>query len=244
MRYSVNTLEAPMSAMLKVLAAPALAVLLGLVMQASATAVETTAVGSFPKRGLSIGLERPPNTFYIKERITLALAERVLRINVSEYDTIELNSNGGSLLAARKIAKFIRNNELATHISYRGYYASACVLIFQSGIQRTAGPKSLLLLHSAKEMQDGTRSKKWTRRYIEWMIEFGASRRLAEQFPEIGDWILTAAEAREFCIVQTVTSDSNRGRTARGLNGEAAAPVSGVDSTTARLSAPGHESRR
>ena len=210
MRYRDNTLEAPKFAMLRGLAALALAVLLGLVTLASATAVETTAVRIFPKRDLSMSLKRPSSTFYVRERITLGLAERVLRIDLSEYDTIELNSYGGSLLAAWRIAAFIRNNGLATHISNRGYCASACVLIFQSGVQRTAGPKSLLMLHSAKEMKDGPRSKKWTGKYIEAMIAFGASRRLAEQFPEIGNWILTAAEAREFCIVQTVTSASNR----------------------------------
>ena len=183
----------------------ALALLLGVQATASASAGETVNARIVPAPGESVSLGKCQKTFYIKETITLALAQRVLNINPSEYNKIELNSYGGSLHAAWIIAKFIRKNKLATHISNLGYCASACVLIFQAGVQRSAGEKALLMLHSAT-WKDGQRAIKFTKDYIKGLIQFGASPLLAKEFPTIGNWILTSAQASELGIVQTVVS--------------------------------------
>ena len=128
----------------------------------------------------------------------------MLRIDPDRYDRIELNSRGGSLRAARRIAWFVRKGGLATHISNFGYCASACVLIFQAGVRRTAGEKAILMLHSATARNGGKRLRTTTRNYIIMMIKLGASPLLATEFPTIGDWILTSDQARELGIVQRV----------------------------------------
>ena len=190
--------------MIKRLTASALALALfsAVPQMAQASSLEETNAGLGPTRG-DIG-GRSARTFYIKERITLDLADRVLRIDPDRYDRIELNSYGGSLRAARRIAWFIRINGLATHISNFGYCASACVLIFQAGERRTAGEKAILMLHSATARNGGKRLKYSTRKYINMMIILGASPLLATEFPTIGDWILTSCQARELGIVQRV----------------------------------------
>ena len=171
---------------------------------APASSLEEPNAGLGPRRGETLGGGRSARTFYIKERITLDLADRVLRIDPDRYDRIELNSHGGSLRAAQQIARFVRKNGLATHISNFGYCASACVLIFQAGVRRTAGEKAILILHSATTRNGGTRLRISTRKYINMMIKLGASPLLATEFPTIGDWILTSGQARELGIVQRV----------------------------------------
>src|SRR5688572_3902056 len=61
---------------------------------------------------------------------------------------VYLKSPGGSVLAAMKIADFIRKTGLTTRIPYRATCASACVLVFAAGVSRIAYADSTIAVHS------------------------------------------------------------------------------------------------
>jgi hypothetical protein len=51
---------------------------------------------------------------------------------------VHLNSPGGSVLAAMKIADIVHRAGLTTQVPYRATCASACVLVFAAGVTRIA----------------------------------------------------------------------------------------------------------
>lgn len=62
---------------------------------------------------------------------------------------VHLNSPGGSVLAAMKIADIVHRAGLTTHVPYRATCASACVLLFAAGVTRIADANSTIAVHSA-----------------------------------------------------------------------------------------------
>lgn len=143
-------------------------------------------------------------TFRLDGKITQALAERVLSIEPRSSLRIELNSPGGSLRAAREIARFVRRNGLSTHVRADGRCASACLLVLQAGVRRTAGEGARLIIHAASNAA-GYASIAATRRYVSAMVELGASPRLAFEILPIVDRVVPPWRARELGIVQGVT---------------------------------------
>ena len=73
-----------------------------------------------------------------------------LRDYAPQIKTIELNSYGGHVVAAYKIAELVRGRGLSTNVRKGAKCASACTLIFQAGAQRTAYPTTRFLYHSAR----------------------------------------------------------------------------------------------
>ena len=61
--------------------------------------------------------------------------------------TIYLNSNGGTVSEALKIANFFREKGMATHLPRRSVCASACVLLFAGGVIRTAESTAKIGIH-------------------------------------------------------------------------------------------------
>lgn len=76
---------------------------------------------------------------------TANLFERKLR--VSRVRSVVLNSSGGRILAAHRIASLIRKKGLNTEVD--GTCASACTLIFLAGSDRFLWPRSRLGFHQA-----------------------------------------------------------------------------------------------
>lgn len=62
---------------------------------------------------------------------------------------VDLNSPGGSVLAAMKIADIVHRAGLTTRVPYRAICASACVLLFAAGASRMADAESTIAVHSA-----------------------------------------------------------------------------------------------
>ena len=154
-------------------------------------------------------------TFRLNGKITQALAERVLSIEPRANLTIELNSPGGSLRAAWEIARFVRRNGLSTHIRAGGSCASACLLVLQAGVHRTAGEGAQLIVHEAS---NGARyaSMAATRRYISAIVDLGASPRLAFEILPIVDRVMPLWRARELGIVQGVSRGTRLVESAMG----------------------------
>src|SRR5262245_18866665 len=58
------------------------------------------------------------------------------RLRAREPIEVHLDSPGGALQAAMKIAEIVRNAGLTTRVPYRAYCASACTLVFAAGVNR------------------------------------------------------------------------------------------------------------
>jgi hypothetical protein len=82
---------------------------------------------------------------YLSESIEVedakAFQEAIDKINTEglhvKYDSVVINnSNGGNVVAAKKISRIIRKNKLSTWIPKDKYCSSACLLVFIGGICR------------------------------------------------------------------------------------------------------------
>ena len=70
---------------------------------------------------------------------------RYLALNAPS--TVYINSNGGAVSEALKIANLFRTKGMATHLPKRSVCASACVLLFAGGVIRTAAPTAKIGIH-------------------------------------------------------------------------------------------------
>lgn len=89
------------------------------------------------------------NTFYFEGAVTEDLYYE-LRDYHPHVTAIELNSYGGLVEAGYKIAELVRSRNITTHVRTGAKCASACTLIFQAGIHRSASPGVRFLYHSVR----------------------------------------------------------------------------------------------
>jgi len=121
-----------------------------------------------------------PGVVYIYGRIDPALVERVITLDPTKIKRIELNSVGGKLFAAFKIAEFIRKNNLKTYVGEYQICASACTVIFQAGIIRVAHETATFMYHYAFDRTGPKRKKlvpniKSTHLMFRKLIKYGIS---------------------------------------------------------------------
>lgn len=100
-----------------------------------------------------------PGVVYILGRIDSALVERIVSLDPTKIKRIELNSRGGKLFAAFKIAEFIRKNNLKTYVGEYQICASACTVIFQAGAVRIAHETAVFMYHYAFDRAGPKRKK-------------------------------------------------------------------------------------
>jgi ATP-dependent protease ClpP protease subunit len=148
-------------------------------------------------------------TFAIDEMITPMLAGRVLALSDAELAHVELNSVGGDVEAAIAIANRLRAARSHTHVASGAKCFSACTVIYQGGVDRSAGEDALFLLHyavqkSANPERDHMGSIWGTVSLIEAMIDLGADLSIYEQMPGFGDWLLSSRQAIDLGLVQRV----------------------------------------
>ena len=116
---------------------------------------------------------------YIYGWIGPDLAEQIISMNPTKIKRIELNSGGGKLNAAFKIAKFIRKNNLKTYVGEYQICASACTVIFQSGTIRIAHETATFMYHYAFDRTGPKKETKVpniksTHVMFQRLIEYGA----------------------------------------------------------------------
>lgn len=121
-----------------------------------------------------------PGVVYILGRIDLALVERIVSLDPTKIKRIELNSRGGKLFSAFKIAEFIRKNNLETYIGKYQICASACTVIFQAGTVRIAHETAVFMYHYAFDRVGPKRKKlvsniRSTHFMFKKLIEYGAA---------------------------------------------------------------------
>ena len=158
--------------------------------------------------------QRSPEAMLVIDGIITAdLAERVLAMSDTSLAYVELDSVGGDVQAAILIAERLRRAGSHTHVGEGARCFSACPVIYQGGVLRSADPDALFLLHYAVQASDspgrGHRGSIWgTVLLIEAMIDLGVDPGIYDQMPGFGDWLLTASQAVELGLVQHVGASS------------------------------------
>lgn len=122
------------------------------------------------------------DTFYLDGMVTEEMFYE-LRDYAPNIKHIELNSYGGLVEPAHKIAELIRSKKITTNVRKNAKCSSACTLIFQAGIKRTAHPAVRFLYHGVRL------SNLWTEYWIDSRLIIGRQKSryiLAQQFEEVG----------------------------------------------------------
>lgn len=137
-----------------------------------------------------------PGVVYIYGRIDPALVERVITLDPTKIKRIELNSGGGKLFAAFKIAEFIRKNNLKTYVGEYQICASACTVIFQAGTVRVAHETAVFMYHYAFDRTGPKREKlvpniRSTHLMFKKLIEYGVAPELIGKIKPGRDFDLT-----------------------------------------------------
>jgi hypothetical protein len=120
------------------------------------------------------------DTFYFEGAVTEEMYYE-LRDYHPEIKRLELNSYGGLALPAYKIAELIRQRGILTNVRNGAKCASACTLIFQAGVERSAHPSVRFLYHAPRL------SNLWSENWLETRNTVGRQKSLAElakQFTE------------------------------------------------------------
>ena len=147
-----------------------------------------------PQSTIVIGGE--PEVVYIYGWVGPDLVERIISLDPTKIKRIELNSGGGKLFAAFKIAEFIRKNNLETYVGEYQICASACTVIFQAGIKRTAHETAVFMYHYAFDRVGPKRERKVpnirsTHFMFQRLIEYGAAPELVQKIKPGRDFDLT-----------------------------------------------------
>lgn len=123
------------------------------------------------------------DTFYFEGAVTEDLYYE-LRDYHPDIKHLELNSYGGLVEAAYQIAGLVREKQITTNVRKDAKCASACTLIFQAGVKRTAHPSVRFLYHGARL------SNLWVSDWVNDRLAAGREKSmiiLARQFEEIVD---------------------------------------------------------
>lgn len=121
------------------------------------------------------------DTFYFEGAVTEDLYYE-LRDYHPNIKHLELNSYGGLVEAAYKIAALVRERQITTNVRKDAKCASACTLIYQSGTKRTAHPGVRFLYHGARL------SNLWVSNWIDDRLTIGREKSLkilTQQFDEV-----------------------------------------------------------
>lgn len=147
----------------------------------------------------------------VDEMITPVVAGRILAMSDAELAFVELDSVGGDVQSSIDIARRLRAAGSHTHVASGGKCFSACTVIYQGGVERTAGEEALFLLHYAVQVSDDPNHARvgsvWgTVTLIEAMIDLGTDASIYDQMPGYGDWLLSSEQAIDLGLVQRVVS--------------------------------------
>lgn len=174
-----------------------------------------TARAKNAERAEGIGrVERAGHILKVSGIITHEMRDKILALEPDNIRVVSLNSIGGNVREALAIARWIRNNNIRTHVAANAECSSSCTVIFQGGVVRSAHPTALFLYHyghveaTAKDAKTVGRAMA-TIEYLEALISLGAPTLLYRIVPADRDWTLTADEARKFRILHVVALDES-----------------------------------
>ena len=173
-------------------------------------ALFSTPVKAFALLEDTISVGGDPSVFYIDGHITEETWNRFI-VRLSHIKTVELNSPGGYVVPAEKIAKKIREKGLTTRVREGGWCFSACVLLFQSGVKRIAHNVSIFMLHPVSIKYQGVNVvDEWaTNRYFGWLMRYGMKVSASLKLKKDKDVYFGANDALKYGIATKIIKNKN-----------------------------------
>src|SRR3990167_7003552 len=144
----------------------------------------------------------PLDGFIDKARVDWVMSQ------AKKGDRVVINSGGGSLAEADRLADFIRNNGIDTHVFSTGQAHSAAALVFASGNRRTAGKNAQFMIHPATEQ--GALQPAGIAYLQNRLVNFGVPGTPDFIKAEKGDWVIDYDGAKGINLVnaQDMTADT------------------------------------
>ena len=90
-------------------------------------------------------------------------------------DRLIINSRGGNLREADRLAKFVQENGIDTHAAATAWLQSSAVLVFAAGKNRTAGKNLNFTLHPVLDADTGKPDPQSTAWFRDRLIGLGIS---------------------------------------------------------------------
>ena len=101
--------------------------------------------------GIVIKCKREGSNFYLDGAVDKNLFFEIQNYTQTPIKTLYLNSGGGQIGEAFKVATFIRSQGIKTVLRPGAVCLSACTLLFQAGQERWATPESRLMFHGVRD---------------------------------------------------------------------------------------------
>ncbi len=120
-----------------------------------------------------------PQTVYFDGPVDKANVDYTMK-RLKPGDTLVINSRGGDGSEAFRLAEFVRQNRINTHVNSTGQVQSSAVMIYAAGVKRTADKNAQFHLHMFKDKQGGTDSMEDTKRYLQTLMRYGVNENLGK----------------------------------------------------------------
>lgn len=145
------------------------------------------------------------DTFFLEGAITKDIYQE-LRDFHSDVKHLELNSFGGVIETAYKLAALVRERSLTTNVRKEAKCASVCTLVFQAGIKRSAHPSVKFLYQGESLARQPVLHE--NEKYFKFMIYYGMDRKFIDYYQKLPDpdrkkdLIISSMKLVDYNIVQ------------------------------------------
>jgi hypothetical protein len=92
------------------------------------------------------------DTLYLDGAVDPFLLDELKSYAPQPIRRLSLNSTGGLLEAAIEVAEWVRKNKIETYVRKDAVCMSACTLIFQAGVRRSAHRSAQFMFHSVRHL--------------------------------------------------------------------------------------------
>src|SRR3990167_3996249 len=119
-------------------------------------------------------------------------------------DRLVINSNGGSLMDALRLADHVRKNNIDTHVNSTGMAHSSAALVFSAGVKRTAGKNAQFLIHPA--LKEGSPNAAAIALFQNKLVNFGVMGPKDFIKARSEDWVVDYDTAKAINLVNSELS--------------------------------------
>lgn len=124
--------------------------------------------------------------------------------NLKPGDRLVINSPGGSLMDAIRLADHVRKNKTNTHVNSTGIAHSSAALVFSAGVKRTAGKNAQFMIHPA--VKEGSPNADAIALFQNKLINFGVIGTKDFIKAQTEDWVVDYDTAKAINLVNSELS--------------------------------------
>lgn len=138
------------------------------------------AVDETPPSSATSGIRIHGDIVHLEGRIDEAMWTAFKALEPGKISMVVLDSLGGRISGAYAMGNSIREYKVRTHVNNGDQCYSACTIIYQAGIERTAGINARFLYHPPNKVNEES-SRLWSASLKEKLESWGMSTELTDQ---------------------------------------------------------------